>query len=49
MMMFSKLPMAFVCIFQLSVHVADNVLVTYHHACHHEQFKQVSVLSARRI
>ena len=46
---FSKLPMAFVCIFQLSVHVALNVLVTNHHACHHKQVKQVSVLSACRI
>ena len=38
---FSKLLMAFVCIFQLSdgVHVALNVLVTNYHACHHKRFK----------
>ena len=46
---FSKLPVAFVYIFQLSVHVTLNVLVTNHHACHHKQFKQVSVLRACRI
>ena len=27
--------MAVVCIFQLSVHVALDFLVTNHHACHH--------------
>ena len=43
---FSKLPMTFVCIFQLSVHVALKFLVTNHHAYHHKHFKQVSVLSA---
>ena len=43
---FLKLPMAFVCIFQLSVHVALNFLMTNHHACHHKHFKQVSVSSA---
>ena len=37
------------CVFQLGVHVALNFLVTNHHACHHKQFKQVSVLSACRI
>ena len=46
---FSKMPMAFVCIFQLSVHVVLIFLVTNHHAHRHKQFKQVSVLSACRI
>ena len=48
---FSKLLMAFVSIFQLSdsVHVVLNFLVTNYHACHHKQFKQVSVLNACRI
>ena len=45
----SNLLMAFVCIFQLIVHTALNFLVTNHHASHHKQFKQVSVLSACRI